>query len=66
MTSLEMKSVRENAMPKLGIQTHQDIIWFDVGMEDSSFFQQLESKKELLCVGPHCFDMETNILAILA
>ena len=46
------------------ILPHQDIVWFDVSMENAASLHQLEREKKLLAVGPHGFDMKANVLAV--
>ena len=45
-------------------QTHQDVVGFDVSMENALPLHELEGKQQLLCVRPHCLDVETNVLPI--
>lgn len=44
---------------------YQDIVWFDVSMEDVASFEQLKGQKELLTIGAYSLDVETNIFAVL-
>ena len=44
--------------------THQDVIGFDVSMQDASSLHQLQRQKQLLAIAPHGLDVKTNILAV--
>ena len=42
--------------------TYQDVIRLDIRMHDVAFAEQTQSEEELVCVCPHCTNVETNIL----
>lgn len=44
--------------------TYQNVVWLDVSVQDVASFEQLEGQEELLTVGAHSLDVETNIFAI--
>lgn len=44
---------------------YQDVVGFDVGVEDVAALQQLERQEQLLAVGPHRFDVEPHVFAVL-
>ena len=50
--------------PVLG--THQDVIGFDVSMQDASSLHQLQRQKQLLAIAPHGLDVKTVKTDILA
>ena len=43
---------------------YQNIVGFDVGMDNSGSLQKLERHKKLLTVRPHGFHVETNVFAV--
>ena len=43
----------------------EDVVGFDVGMQDGRLLHETQCKHELLCVRPHCLHVQTNVLAVL-
>lgn len=46
------------------LPTHQDVVWFDVGVQDVAPLEQLESQKQLLTVGAHGLDVQTHVFPV--
>ena len=44
--------------------THQDVIGFDVSIQDASSLHQLQRQKQLLAIAPHGLDVKIDILAV--
>ena len=51
-------------MKKIKKRAYQDIIRFNISMDDIAFLHQPESKEELLTIRSHSFDMKANVLSI--
>ena len=46
------------------IATHQNVVRFDVSMEDVASFHEFEGQEQLLGIRPHSLYVQTNILTI--
>jgi len=47
------------------IVTHQNVVRFDVSMQNVAAFEEFEGQEKLLAVRAHSLDVKPNVLAIL-
>lgn len=49
------------ALFRMQSSTHQDVIWLDVGVDDTAFAHERESEKHLMRIGPHSSHVKSDI-----
>ena len=47
-----------------GRGAHQYVVRLNVSMQDTTTFQQLQRKQQLLCVRPNCLDVQPHVFPI--